>query len=284
MSRVLLVDDSPHAQRMGERILSDEGYEVVTVSNADSALIRLDDVDPDVVLADTVMPGRTGYEICQYLKMSPRHRYVRVILTAGVLETFDEDRARQVSADGTLKKPFEASALVAAVKPLAEAAAKDRAASVHGGSTVAPVKPETKAEVPFVAVVDSEHVRAAVTVALDASLETMVDEITRRVLAAMRAGNTESRPNDLKLPEKVVEQKTAAPRIPLPKVAEPAPSEPVLALPRPEAAKAAAPAASPVPSPTQAEAVRRVTPLRIRSGSILGLDITKPESPAPDPE
>ena len=84
MSRILLVDDSPHAQRMGERILSEEGYEVVTVSNADSALIRLDDVDPDVVLADTVMPGRTGYEICQYLKMSPRHRHVRVILTAGV--------------------------------------------------------------------------------------------------------------------------------------------------------------------------------------------------------
>ena len=121
MSRILLVDDSPHAQRMGERILSDEGYEVVTVSNADSALIRLDDVDPDVVLADTVMPGRTGYEICQYLKMSPRHRYVRVILTAGVLEAFDEERAHQVSADGTLKKPFEASALVAAVKPLAAA-------------------------------------------------------------------------------------------------------------------------------------------------------------------
>lgn len=70
MSRILLVDDSPHAQRMGERILTEEGFEVVTVSNADSALIRMDDVDPDVVLADTVMPGRSGYEICQFLKMS----------------------------------------------------------------------------------------------------------------------------------------------------------------------------------------------------------------------
>ena len=38
------------------------------------------------------MPGRTGFEICQYLKMSPRHRHVRVILTAGVLETLDEAR------------------------------------------------------------------------------------------------------------------------------------------------------------------------------------------------
>src|ERR1044072_5543744 len=127
MSRILLVDDSPHAQRMGERILSDEGYEVVTVSNADSALLRLEDVDPDVVLADTVMPGRTGFEICQYLKMSPRHKHVRVILTAGVLEPLDPEQIKRVEADGTLKKPFEASALIAAVKPLAEAALAARA-------------------------------------------------------------------------------------------------------------------------------------------------------------
>src|SRR5205807_7772496 len=101
MSRILLVDDSPHAQRMGERILSEEGYEVVTVTNADSALIRLEDVDPDVVLADTAMPGRTGYEICQYLKMRPRHRHVRSLLTSGVLETIDPEQAKRVEADGT---------------------------------------------------------------------------------------------------------------------------------------------------------------------------------------
>src|SRR3979409_1352819 len=129
MSRVLLVDDSPHARRMGERILSEEGYEVVTVSNADSALIRLDDVDPDVVLADTVMPGRTGFAICHHVKLSPRHKHVRVILPAGVLDPLDELEIRRVQADGTLKKPFEATALLAAVKPLADAATRDRAAA-----------------------------------------------------------------------------------------------------------------------------------------------------------
>src|ERR1041385_8146809 len=104
MSRVLLVDDSPHAQRMGERILSEEGYEVVTVSNADSALIRLARGGArrgagGTALADTGMPGRTGYNICQYVKMNPRLRHVRVILTAGVLENFDEDQAKRVEAD-----------------------------------------------------------------------------------------------------------------------------------------------------------------------------------------
>src|ERR1700730_17221959 len=183
MSRILLVDDSPHAQRMGERILSEEGFEVVTVSNADSALIRLDDVDPDVVLADTIMPGRTGYDICQYLKMSPRHKHMRVIPTAGVLEPLDEANVKRVEADGTLKKPFEASALIAAVKPLAEAAVAAR--SDPGNQKGAVDAQRTAAMVaPFVAVIDSEQVRAAVTIALDASMTKMADEITARVVAA----------------------------------------------------------------------------------------------------
>src|ERR1017187_1541359 len=244
MSRILLVDDSPHAQRMGERILSDEGYEVVTVSNSDSALIRLDDVDPDVVLADTVMPGRTGFEICQYLKMSPRHRHVRVILTAGVLESLDEIQVKRVEADGTLRKPFEASALLAAVKPLAEAAAAARAEAANPGAAAkgkAHGGQRTPAAVPFVAVVDAEQVRAAVTVALDASMGTIVDEIPGRVLAALSSKKSSGPTPD------------TAPARPDPPT--PVPPPPPLALP-----------------PARVELVRRVSPLKIRTTSILGLE------------
>ncbi len=233
MSRVLLVDDSPHAQRMGERILSDEGYEVVTVSNADSALIRLDDVDPDVVVADTVMPGRTGYEICQYVKMNPRLRHVRVILTAGVLENFDEEQSKRVEADATLKKPFEATALVNTVKPLAEAAAMSRQ-DAKTGAKGATGRPAAAAAVPFIAVVDSEQVRAAVTLALDGAMESMADEITRRVLSALQT------------------------KPPVPASPEPEPPPPASATPD---------LSSPV-----LETVRRVHTLRVRSTSILGLD------------
>lgn len=247
MSRLLLVDDSPHAQRMGERILSDEGYEVVTVSNADAALVRLDDVDPDVVLADTVMPGRNGYDICQYIKMSPRLRHVRVILTAGVLEPFDEVHLQRAAADGTLKKPFEASALLAAVKPLAEEAARIRAES--GGNTVtgtasgASIPKPAAPAAPFIAVVDAEQVRAAVTVALDASMDAMVDEIARRVLAALNTAKSTA-PSDV-----LVSALAPAP--------PPAPAAPYIPEPAP---------------PGPAEPVRRVSPLRSRSSSILGLE------------
>jgi CheY-like chemotaxis protein len=270
MSRILLVDDSPHAQRMGERILTDEGYEVVTVSNADSALVRLDDVDPDVVLADTVMPGRTGFEICQYLKMSPRHRHVRVILTAGVLEPLDEAHTQRVEADGVLKKPFEASALLSAVKPLAEAAGRDREgkAGASGGITAAAVaKPATA---PFIAVVDAEQVRAAVTVALDAAMNSMVDEIARRVLDAL---------NSTKKPGGHAAEPAPAP------LAPPVPLSAAVAEP---AARATQPEAPPPPAAgahttTRIEPVRRISPLRLRTGSILGIEVNRPESPEAEP-
>ncbi len=118
MTRILLADDSSHAQRMGARILSEEGFEVVTVSDGDSALLRLEDVDPDLVLVDVVMPHRSGYEICQYVKVSPRHRHARVVLIASVKDPLDEAEASRVQADGVVQKPFEASVLLGVLKPL----------------------------------------------------------------------------------------------------------------------------------------------------------------------
>jgi response regulator RpfG family c-di-GMP phosphodiesterase len=191
------------------------------------------------------MPGRTGYDICQYIKMSPRLRHVRVILSAGVLEPFDEAQLQRAAADGTLKKPFEASALLAAVKPLAEEAAKLRAENTTGPSAG---KPEVKAPVavaPFIAVVDSEQVRAAVTIALDAAMGNMIDEITRHVLAALQ---------------------TEKPHVPEHTAPQAAPPH------APPASAAPEPAAPPAPPLPRIEPVRRVNPLRTRSGSILGLD------------
>jgi CheY-like chemotaxis protein len=202
MSRILLVDDSPHAQRIGERILTGEGFEVVTVSNADTAFVRIEDVDPDVVIADTVMPGRTGYEICQYLKMSPRHRHVRVILTAGVLEPIDEGMALRVQADESLKKPFEATALIDAVRRLAEESERTRKESASpAAATTAPSA--TAPSTPFVAVVDGEEIRAAVMVALDASMDAMAEEISRRVMAALLTKKSEPKPVEVAPPKSV---------------------------------------------------------------------------------
>jgi len=199
MSRILLADDSPNAQRMGEWILREEGFEVVTVTDGETALIRLADVDPDVVLADVFLPQISGYELCRHIKSRPELRHTRVVLLAGMLERVDEAEAERVKADGILRKPFEASVMVAAVRPLAEAAALAREV-MQGGAAPAPAEPapvaepEPKAEAPAPVPVapvavepDRETVRAAVTIALDQTIPAMIDELTERVMAAMAA-------------------------------------------------------------------------------------------------
>lgn len=183
MSRILLADDSPHAQRMGELILREEGYEVVTVTDGATVLVRLRDVNPDVILVSVRMPTRNGYEICDYIKKSPRHQHARVVLTVGISDDVEEEERLRVGADGVVKKPFEASFLLATVKPLMA-----QAVAARGGVEIAP-EPEPGPVLPEPVYLppDPEMVRAAVTIALDAAMQDMIDRITGEVLAALNA-------------------------------------------------------------------------------------------------
>lgn len=187
MSRILLADDSPHAQRMGERILRDEGFEVVTLTDGDTVLLRLHDVDPDLILADVFLPAKSGFEICRYVKSHPNHRHVRVVLTAGLLEPFDEEEAKRAGSDAVLKKPFEASLLITTILPLLKEAEIARGLLADQAAQSVPV-PEPSAapdSAPKPAGIDPERVRAAITIALDAALPALIHEITERVLIAL---------------------------------------------------------------------------------------------------
>jgi CheY-like chemotaxis protein len=118
----------------------------VTVDNGDDAVIRAREILPDIVLADVVMPGKSGYDVCAALKEDPALSGVPVLLLTGTFETFDEDRAARVGADGHITKPFEAHALVELVNArLAGApAAADRTrppASERGTAPVAEPEP-----------------------------------------------------------------------------------------------------------------------------------------------
>jgi CheY-like chemotaxis protein len=208
MSRILLADDSPHAQRMGERILREEGFEVVSLTDGENTLLRLADVDPDLILADVFLPTRSGLEICRYVKSHPKHRHARVVLTAGLLEPFDEEEAKRAGADAILKKPFEASVVMQTIHPLLAGALVDRdlfaaeaaqaeaaqaeaaqaeAAQAEAAQAEAPppVQPVLEAPPPAPGEIDPERVRAAVTIALDAALPALIQEITERVLIAL---------------------------------------------------------------------------------------------------
>jgi CheY-like chemotaxis protein len=184
MNRILLADHSPHAQRMGERILRDEGFEVATVTDGETALMRLKDLAPDLILADISLPSRSGYEICEYVKTSGKYPETRVVLTAGPVTAYDEARAQAAGTDGFVRKPFEASVLLNTVQPLFE----------KPGATPAPRQEAEPKAVPAPAPVaaqprpiEREQVRAAVILALEASMITIIENITDKVMVALEA-------------------------------------------------------------------------------------------------
>ncbi|HXY48935.1 MAG TPA: response regulator [Terriglobales bacterium] len=110
--KILLADDSVTAQNMGRKILTDAGYEVITVNNGSAALKRIAEQKPDLIVLDVYMPGYSGLEVCQRIKENRETARIPVLLTVGKLEPFKPEEARRAQADAFVVKPFEASELL----------------------------------------------------------------------------------------------------------------------------------------------------------------------------
>lgn len=172
MSRILLADDSPQALRLGEQILAAQGLEVVSVTDGATALRRLEDVRPDLLIVDVYLPTRNAFELTRFLRGQEAYRHLPVIFAAAPSDDFEEQDARNAGANEILRKPFEASVLLRAVEKLLGEAAGARTAR-HDGRTAM--------------VLDRNSVRAAVTLALDSAMPALIEELTEHVLLAVSA-------------------------------------------------------------------------------------------------
>ncbi len=135
--KILLADDSVTAQNMGRRILSDAGYEVITVNNGSAALKKIAEIVPDMIVLDVYMPGYGGLEVCQRLKESQATARIPVLLTVGKLEPFKVEEARRVRADAHIVKPFDSTELLAAIIKLEDKIVPQAFAAKPGRSTKA---------------------------------------------------------------------------------------------------------------------------------------------------
>jgi CheY-like chemotaxis protein len=113
---ILLADDSVTIRKIVELTFGDTDIRVESVASGREALDRFEELRPDLVLADVVMPGPSGYEVCRAVKASGRP--VPVLLLAGTFEPFDAEQARECGSDGHLTKPFDSSLLVERVELL----------------------------------------------------------------------------------------------------------------------------------------------------------------------
>ena len=126
---LLLADDSITIQKVVGIIFANEDYELVVVDNGNSALEKAREIHPDVMLVDAVMPGKSGYEVCEEVRRDPLLKEIPLLLLVGAFESFDEEKARKSGADDHITKPFESQNLIDKVKALVDLAAT-RAAKV----------------------------------------------------------------------------------------------------------------------------------------------------------
>jgi len=115
---ILLADDSLTIQKVIELTFSDTDYELTTVSNGVEALTAVGRSRPDLVMADVVMPGKNGYEVCEAIKSDPALADIPVILLSGTFEPFDRDRAERAKANAIVTKPFDSKNLLVQVEAL----------------------------------------------------------------------------------------------------------------------------------------------------------------------
>jgi CheY-like chemotaxis protein len=147
VAKILLADDSGTAQRMGAQILSAEGHEVATVSNGQAAIKMLAKFAPDLIVADVFMPGKTGYELCEFVKSDPESSWIPVLLIVAPMEPYDATEGQRVKADGLVTKPLDKSNLVETVQALLASAKRPAPPSKTGGTKAAAVpKPEPPLE------------------------------------------------------------------------------------------------------------------------------------------
>jgi len=111
MPNVLIADDSIAVRKVAERLLTEAGFGVTLAANGEEALAYLAKETPDLVVSDVIMPDKSGYEVCAFVRARSVLANTPVLLISGIVNDEVTKQAESCHADGVLKKPFQGTAL-----------------------------------------------------------------------------------------------------------------------------------------------------------------------------
>ncbi len=117
-SKILIADDNVQNCELIDAYLSEEGYELSVAYDGVQAMKRVDELQPDLVLLDIMMPKLSGYEVCQWMKSSPRTKDIPVLMVTALNEQGDIEKAVRAGCDDFLTKPVNSLELKTRVKSL----------------------------------------------------------------------------------------------------------------------------------------------------------------------
>jgi len=114
-SKVLLVDDEPNNLKLLQQILKND-YQLAFASNGEQAIVAAKSLQPKLILLDIMMPGMSGYEVCEKLKADETTSHIPVIFVTAMHDTGDEAKGFDVGAVDYIHKPISAEIVKRRVK------------------------------------------------------------------------------------------------------------------------------------------------------------------------
>ncbi|MEO6860211.1 MAG: response regulator transcription factor [Microcoleus sp.] len=135
LARLLLVDDEPGLREAVQAYLEDSNFSVEVASNARDGWELLQQINPDLVISDIMMPQVDGYQFLKQVREDPRYKSLPVVFLTAKGMTGDRIQGYQAGCDAYLSKPFDPDELVAIVTNLL---ARRAAAKETGGNAESP--------------------------------------------------------------------------------------------------------------------------------------------------
>lgn len=117
-ARILVVDDVALNVKLLADLLGAKGYQTITAASGAEALTKLEAEAPDLVLLDVMMPGMSGYEVCQAIRANPAHHMLPVVLVTALDPAKERAKGLEAGADDFLSKPVNQAELLARVRSL----------------------------------------------------------------------------------------------------------------------------------------------------------------------
>jgi DNA-binding response OmpR family regulator len=122
--KILLADDETNIRLLGEKLLTELGYEVILASNGQEAVQLAIQERPDLVITDIRMPKMTGFEVCKALRSDPILAGVTIIILSALGDEYNKLTGFEGGANDFLVKPFRTEELKERVSLLLERGAK----------------------------------------------------------------------------------------------------------------------------------------------------------------
>lgn len=118
MPKILIVDDDFTITELMKALVSMEGHQPTTVNDSTKAIEVANSVNPDLITLDLMMPGLTGFELCELLHNDPKFMNIPIIIVSAQDDHESKDRALRAGAKEYITKPFGVDEFIGKIKTL----------------------------------------------------------------------------------------------------------------------------------------------------------------------